>query len=91
LIDVQEIIDHEYVLEVSSPGLDRPLKKESDFVRAVGQKIKVSLLRPINGRRNFTGHLKQFQSQTLYLEVDGNQIVLPWLDIDRANLVYEFN
>jgi ribosome maturation factor RimP len=91
LIDIQDIIDHEYVLEVSSPGLNRSLKKERDFVRAVGRKIKVGLMRPINGRRNFTGYLRQFQGQTLYLEIDGDRITLPWRDIDQAHLVYEFN
>ena len=60
LIDIKNVIEHEYVLEVSSPGIDRPLKKEKDFIRAIGKKIKVKMAFPINGRRNFSGRLKDF-------------------------------
>ncbi len=90
LIDIKNVIEHEYVLEVSSPGIDRPLKKEKDFIRAIGKKIKVKMAFPINGRRNFSGRLKDFKEQTLYLEAEGGLIALSWPDIRRANLVYEF-
>lgn len=90
LIDVKEIIEHEYVLEVSSPGLNRPLKKEKDFIRALDKKIKVRMAVPVMGRRNFTGYLKKFQAQTLYLEMESGHVTLPWREIDKANLVYEF-
>ena len=90
LIDVKDIIPHEYVLEVSSPGLNRPLKKEKDFLLAVGKKVKIKTIAPINGRRRFTGYLKKFHESSLYLEVDNNLIALPWQDVEKANLVYEF-
>ncbi len=90
LLDIKEVIKHEYVLEVSSPGVNRPLKKEKDFTRAIGQKIRVTISAPINGRRNFKGYLQGFQDRTLHLEIDGKRISLPWQEIEKANLVYEF-
>jgi ribosome maturation factor RimP len=90
LLDIKEVIRHEYVLEVSSPGVNRPLKKEKDFARAIGQKIKVTMSAPINGRRNFNGYLRAFQDQTLDLEIEGKRTSLPWQEIEKANLVYEF-
>ena len=90
LIDIKEVIEHEYLLEVSSPGLDRPLKKERDFFRAIGKMIKVRMVAPMKGRRNFSGYLKDFQDHTLYLEMEGGLITLPLSEIDKANLVYEF-
>lgn len=90
LIDIKDIIQHEYILEVSSPGVDRPLKKEKDFTRMINKKIKVKMVNMINGRRNYIGYLKSFQNKTLYLEIDGELIPLPWLEIEKANLVYEF-
>ena len=90
LIDIKGVIEHEYVLEVSSPGLNRPLNKEADFVRAIGKKIKVKMREPIKGRRNFTGYLKEFREGTLYLEAGDEIITLSWPGIDKANLVYEF-
>ena len=90
LIDIKDIIQHEYILEVSSPGVDRPLKKEKDFTRMINKKIKVKMINMINGRRNYIGYLKSFQNKTLYLEIDGELIPLPWLGIEKANLVYEF-
>ncbi len=91
LIDVKDIIPHGYVLEVSSPGLNRPLKKEKDFLWAVGKKVKVKLMLPLEGRRRFTGYLRKFQERTLYLEVDNHLIALPKQDVEKANLVYEFD
>ena len=90
LIDVNDIFEHEYVLEVSSPGLNRPLKKEKDFLKAVGKKVKVKMINPVKERRNFTGYLKAFQDGMLYIEVRNELISLPLRDVKKANLVYEF-
>jgi len=90
LIDVKDIIDHEYVLEVSSPGLNRPLKKEKDFLRALGKKIRVRMSSPVEGRRNFTGTLMRFQEGTLGLEMEDRLVTLPWQEVEKASLVYEF-
>lgn len=91
LIDVREIIAHEYVLEISSPGVNRPLKKEKDFIWARGKRVKVKMVTPVNGRRNFTGYLKNFEDGTLYVEAEGTLVALPWIEVDKANLVYEFD
>ena len=91
LIDVKDVISHEYVLEVSSPGLDRPLRKKEHFLDVIGKKIKVRVATPVNERRNFTGCLKDFQDGNLILETEGGEASLPWKDIERANLVYEFD
>lgn len=91
LIDVKDIISHEYVLEVSSPGLDRPLKKEKHFREVIGMKVKVKMAVPLNERRNFTGILKDFHEGDLVLRTEGGEVSLPWRDVERANLVYEFD
>lgn len=90
LIDVEDLIPHEYVLEVSSPGLDRPLKKSDDFLRVLGNNVKLRLKRPVDGRRHFTGRLKAYESEVLELELENGTVSLPVAEIDRANLVYEF-
>lgn len=90
LIDVKDVIDHEYVLEVSSPGLNRPLKKERDFRWARGKRVKVKMLAPLEGRRNFTGTLKNFEAGTLYVEMEGGLVALPWREVDKARVIYEF-
>ena len=90
LIDIKNFIQHEYVLEVSSPGLNRPLKKEKDFLRAIGKKVKIRMTVPVNGRRRFTGLLKKIEDRNLYLEIDDQLFVLPQQGIEKANLVFEF-
>lgn len=90
LIDVKEFIQHPYILEVSSPGLDRPLKKEKDFIQAIGKKVKIRMANPQMGRRNFSGYLYDFREEVLYLRVDNREVLLPWRDVEKANLVYEF-
>ena len=90
LLEVKDIIPNEYVLEVSSPGLNRPLKKEKDFERAIGKNVKIKMVAPINGRRRFTGDLKKVVQGTVYLEIDNDLFALSWKDIEKANLVYDF-
>jgi len=92
LMDVKAVMENGYTLEVSSPGLNRPLKRERDFVRTIGKRIKVKMASPVEGRRNFTGYLKDFRDGTLYLDLgtDGGKVTLSWKEIEKANLVYEF-
>ena len=77
-------------LEVSSPGLDRPLKKEADFVRFCGQKVQVKLRMPLAGRKNFVGILGAVQDGVLQLDVEGNQVAIELSNVDKARLVPVF-
>ena len=84
-----ENIDFER-LEISSPGLDRLVKKEADFVRFAGQKAKVKLRIPLNGQRNFLGILRGVEAQKVLLETELGLVLLPIGHIDRAKLQPEF-
>jgi ribosome maturation factor RimP len=77
-------------LEVSSPGLDRPLKKEADFVRFCGEKAQIKLRMPMNGRKNFTGTLGEVSGGVLQLEVDGSTVAIELSNLDKARLVPVF-
>jgi len=77
-------------LEVSSPGLDRPLKKEADFVRFYGQKAQLKLRMPLAGRKNFVGILGAVDNGILQFDVDGKQIAIELSNIDKARLVPVF-
>jgi ribosome maturation factor RimP len=90
LIDVKDIFQNQYVLEVSSPGLNRPLKKEKDFLKAIGKKVKVKMHTPVLERRNFTGYLKAFQDGMLYVEISNILVSLPLQNVKKANQVFEF-
>jgi ribosome maturation factor RimP len=84
-----EGIDYER-LEVSSPGLDRPLRKERDFVRFAGQKAEVRMRTPdATGRRRFVGVLRGAQAGQVSLEMEGRLVALALDDVDRARLVPE--
>jgi len=90
LIEVKDIFDQGYVLEVSSPGLNRRLKKEKDFERAVGKNIKIRMATPLEGQQNFRGNLQSFQDGILCLSVKDDLILLPYGDVEKGNLVYDF-
>ena len=90
LIDVRDIILNQYVLEVSSPGINRPLKKEKDFILAVGKKIKVITHNPIGNRTNFTGYLEDLRDNELQLLIDGRRSSISLREIKKANIIYEF-
>ena len=79
-------IDYER-LEISSPGLDRPLKKEQDFVRYTGHKARIKVRVPVAGQRNFVGVLRETRGGKVELEVDGSTVSLELANLDRARLV----
>jgi ribosome maturation factor RimP len=66
-LDMEDFMPHRYNLEVSSPGLDRPLVKREDFIRKVGEKVRVFLKEPVDGKLDLVGEIKKFQEETLYL------------------------
>ena len=74
-------------LEVSSPGLDRPLRTERDFVRFAGQKARVKLRVPVEGQRNFVGVLREAGAGRVNLEVDGRVLSLDLGNVDKARLM----
>lgn len=91
IIDIKEIIDHEYVLEVSSPGLNRPLRKEVDFIKAIGNTIKLKMARDLNGQKNFKGKLKDYNNRIIYLETEEKLVELPLEDVEKSNLIFDFD
>ena len=74
-------------LEVSSPGLDRPLKKEADFVRFAGQKVQLKLRMPLAGRKNFVGVIGGVANGILQLDVEGSRVAIELSNLDKARLV----
>ncbi len=87
-LDSEKAIDRAYVLEVSSPGLDRVLRKEKDFERFKGRKVKVRLKAPENGQRNFYGTLLGFENGKVVTEGGGIRSEFPLSAIDEARLDY---
>jgi len=89
-LDVEDWIPFSYVLEVSSPGVNRPLVKESDFRRFSGKDAKIRTRLPIEGQRNFKGKIVGVTEGRLELEVaPGRQIGIALTDIEKANLIGE--
>jgi ribosome maturation factor RimP len=88
-LEVADIISHAYALEVSSPGIDRPLKKESDFERYQGRGVNVKTFGPVEGRKRFRGTLLGLREGKVEVEVDGQVYAIPREAISRANLDIE--
>ncbi len=89
LLDVADPIAGRYTLEVSSPGLDRPLVKPSDYVRFAGDMAKIELDHDINGRKRFKGRLKGLSEdgQTVFFDFEGTDMQVSFRDIAKAKLV----
>lgn len=77
-------------LEVSSPGLDRALKKEADFMRFAGQKAQIKVRMPMEGRKNFVGILGEVKDGVVQLDMDGSLVAIELSNIDKARLVPTF-
>jgi ribosome maturation factor RimP len=90
LLDVEDPLPGQYTLEVSSPGLDRPLVKPEDFKRFVGETIKVKMHEPLQGRKNFSGRLVDVAADHVVVEVDEEHYDLAFEGMDRARLVPRF-
>ena len=92
-LDQEDFISDAYILEVSSPGLGRPLKKEKDFVRSIGEEIEIHLYRAINKQKEFVGILKEFNKEentfTVELE-DGEETVFNRADVALVRLTFDF-
>jgi len=87
LLDVEDPLPGHYTLEVSSPGLDRPLVKPEDFMRYVGETIKIKMQQPMLGRRNFSGRLVDVTADHVVIEVDKERFDLTFEGMERARLV----
>ena len=91
VLDVHDVIPHAYSLEVSSPGLDRPLVTAAHFRRFLGKKARVRLKQGVDGRRNYAGTIVAVdEGGHVTVEVDGREHRLPLDDLERANLEVDF-
>jgi len=90
VLDVEDPIPGRYTLEVSSPGLDRPLFRPEDFERFTGEQVKLRMVGPIAGRRNFKGRLKGMRDGRVIIEQDDEEVSLPYEQVDQARLVPEY-
>jgi len=90
LLDAAELVPGAYQLEVSSPGLDRVLGREKDFCAAVSRELKLTTKRPIEGRRRFRGRLVSFEAGLLKMSIDGEEALIPFDEVEKANSIYEF-
>jgi ribosome maturation factor RimP len=89
-LDVNDPIQGRYTLEVSSPGLDRPLYAPEHFARFVGQTAKLEVNLPIDGRRRFKGPIRAVEGQTVVLDQDGSEVRIAHANIHKAKLVPDF-
>jgi ribosome maturation factor RimP len=87
MLDVEDPIQGRYTLEVSSPGLDRPLFEIAHYQKFVGREIKVRLYTPLDGRRNFVGVLLRVEEATISLLVEHTEITMSFSDIEKAKLI----
>ncbi len=86
-LEVEDTIEHAFTLEVSSPGVERPLKRKEDFIRFAGRKARIKVRTPIEGQRVFIGLLGELKDDILLLECDGQQMQIELGAIARARLV----
>jgi len=91
LLDVEDVIQGHYNLEVSSPGLDRPLFKAEHFQQFAGHPVKIRLSLPKDGRRKFSGILRGMQDGNVIVEFEEHEVQLPLDIIEKANLIPEFD
>ena len=91
LLDQEDFIEDSYVMEVSSPGLGRPLRKEKDFQRSLGEEVEVKLFRALDGAKELAGILRAFDKETVTLEgEEGSQVVISRDNIALVRLAFDF-
>jgi ribosome maturation factor RimP len=90
LLDVEDFIPNQYLLEVSSPGIERPLFKRADYERFAGREIQLMTRTKVEDRKNFTGVIHEVSDQELSLESEGRIYRIPLDVIKKAKLTYRF-
>ena len=91
LLDQKDFIDDSYILEVSSPGLGRPLKKERDFARSIGAEVEIRTYRMVEGRKEFTGVLEEYDSESVTVSYeDGTKQNFDRKEITLIRLAFDF-
>lgn len=91
LLDKKDFIDEAYILEVSSPGLGRPLKKDKDFERSLGKEVEIKTYAPIQKQKEFVGILKAYDKESITLEFDdGSEQIIKRSDIALIRLSFDF-
>ena len=90
VLDEEDFIEEAYNLEVSSPGLDRQLKKEREFLHYIGRKVDVKLYKEQDGKKEFTAILKNYEEKTVSLEVSGEVLKINPKDAAFIKLYFEF-
>ena len=89
-LDQTDFIEESYILEVSSPGLGRPLKKERDFERSLGEEVEIRLYKALNKQKEFTGILKAYDKENVTIETAEGELVFNRPDIALIRLAFDF-
>ncbi len=89
MLDVEDWMQTKYSLEVSSPGLDRPLFQLMHYQSQIGKRLSIRVMRPMANRRKFVGILLRVEENDIHLLVDAEEVVLPFSDIEKANVIAE--
>ncbi|MFZ5597897.1 MAG: ribosome maturation factor RimP [Bacillota bacterium] len=90
ILDEEDLVPQSYYLEVSSPGVERPLKKPEDFRRFSGHMVNVTTYTPLEGRKKFRGKLAGLEDGVLFLDEEGGRTAIPMDRVSSARLHYEF-
>ena len=90
ILDEKDFIEDSYIMEISSPGLDRPLKKEKDFKRSLGTLVEIRTYRPIEKQKEFCGILNAYDSNSVTIDEDGTERTFDKKDIALIRLAIEF-
>ena len=90
LLDIDDFIEQSYNLEVSSPGLERPLKSMADFQRFMGRKARIKTIEPIDGEQVFIGRISQVEGESIVLVVGRKEKTIPFSQVAKARLEVEF-
>ena len=91
LLDTYDVVDGAYTLEVSSPGINRPLKRPEHFARFVGKKVRVRTRDVVNGRRSFLGQLLEVSADKISLNQDGTRCEIPFALIEKSNYEHDWS
>lgn len=90
LLDAEDFVEDSYILEVSSPGLGRPLKKEKDFARSIGREVDIHLYKSIDKQKEFTGVLKSYSSDEIVIQIDDNDVAFDRTNVALVRLSFDF-